>query len=119
MGCLEEVTKKLKIMELLLYKTFIIRRRYWIKGLSVEILIPALLFLLIQSMRELAIDGPRKFNDFTIYPPIPKSKFMQYKTRNYTFYYHPENNFTKTLMTTAGECFSTTGEEFNSRFDYL
>ncbi|XP_014205590.1 ATP-binding cassette sub-family A member 1-like [Copidosoma floridanum] len=98
------LSEKLRIFRLLLYKNYLTRKRYWKMGLFVEIMMPLLLFLLIQACRDFSAAQPEKFDSNTYHEIKTKTELLG--TVNYmTFiYFVPENRFTRTLMEKTRNC---------------
>lgn len=90
---------KLRILRLLLYKSYLVRKRHWLKGLLVEILIPLFLLFMVQCMRELSPSKAEKIDTFTFSEPKDLQRIVYDNNINLLiFYYAPKNNFTETMM---------------------
>ncbi|XP_011496889.1 PREDICTED: ATP-binding cassette sub-family A member 1-like [Ceratosolen solmsi marchali] len=96
--------EKLRIFRLLLYKNFLIRKRHWKMGLFVEILIPFLLFILIQACRDFSANLPEKYENNTYYDIKTKAELITKVNYMNIIYFVPENRFTRTLMEKTRGC---------------
>lgn len=59
---MNNVVSKFWVFQLLLYKNFLVRKKQWKLILFVEFLVPLLLFMLIQSGRDLSSEPPKKID---------------------------------------------------------
>ena len=99
-----KMKEKLRIFRLLLYKNFLVRKRHWKMGLFVEILIPLLLFLLIQACRDFSANQPQVFENNTYYELKTKGELITKVNYMTIIYFVPENRFTRTLMEKTRSC---------------
>ncbi|XP_058807246.1 phospholipid-transporting ATPase ABCA1-like isoform X2 [Phymastichus coffea] len=96
--------EKLRIFRLLLYKNYLVRKRHWKMSLFIEILIPLLLFLLIQSCRDFSAQQPKMFENNTYYEVKTKAELLNKINYMTNIYFVPENRFTRTLMEITRSC---------------
>lgn len=96
--------EKLRIFRLLLYKNYLVRKRHWKTGLFIEILMPLLLFVLIQSCRDFSAQQPQEFSNNTYYEVKTKAELLNKLNYMTIIYFVPENRFTRTLMEITRSC---------------
>ncbi|XP_008203603.1 phospholipid-transporting ATPase ABCA1 isoform X2 [Nasonia vitripennis] len=96
--------EKLRMFRLLLYKNYLVRKRHWKMGLLVEILIPLLLFVLIQACRDFSAAEPQVHENNTYYEIQTKENLISKITYRTTIYFAPENKFTRILMEKTRGC---------------
>lgn len=73
-------------------------------GLFVEILIPLLLFVLIQACRDFSALEPKVHENNTYYEIKTKAALISKISYRTTIYFAPENRFTRTLMEKTRVC---------------
>lgn len=100
---------KWRLFTLLMWKNFTVRKRHWKVSLLVEILIPVLLFTLIQVVRDFVdvgglSDTEIQFND-TIFPIQSREEILKIANDlNPSIYFIPKNNYTQYLMDKTRNC---------------
>ena len=94
----------LRIFKLLLSKNFLVRKRHWKMGLFVEIIIPFLLFLLIQSSRDFSADPLEHILENTTHEIITKNDLLQKFSITTTIFYVPITNFTTSIVEKMRVC---------------
>ena len=99
---------KLKHLKLLLYKSYIIRKRYWKQSLIVQIILPLLLFLLIQYMRSVIAKEPTVYKNVTFYEKENQTKLNResfvLNYNKFKIYYTPKNHEIDNLMKNVKNC---------------
>lgn len=91
-------------------------------GLFVEILIPLLLFILIQACRDFSANQPEKCENNTYYDIRTKADLITKVNYMNIIYFVPENRFTRTLMEKTRGCLKFPNEKitgFNSEEEML
>ncbi|XP_014231053.1 ATP-binding cassette sub-family A member 3-like isoform X1 [Trichogramma pretiosum] len=114
--------EKFRMFRLLLYKNYLVRKRHWKMGLFVEILIPVLLFMLIQACRDFSAQQPQEFVNNTYYETESKEELIQSANYQTMIYFVPENRFTRTLIEKTRKCLKFTAGKitgFNSEEEML
>lgn len=118
---MDNVASKFRVFQLLLYKNFLVRKKQWKLILFVEFLVPLLLFMLIQSGRDLSSEPPKKIDYDTYDELIPVMQKGQLNSDlpvgfGIKFYYSPNSAFMSSLMEKVRSCLRVT---YGSKFDFL
>ncbi|XP_017755068.1 PREDICTED: ATP-binding cassette sub-family A member 1-like [Eufriesea mexicana] len=95
---------KLRTLSLLLYKNLIIRRRHWKTTIFLQCLIPIILFILIQFVRDFSVQPSRVINENTYYPIEMKEELIVINRDLNFLYYEPQNSFTKSIFEKIRMC---------------
>lgn len=106
-----------RILKLLLWKNFVIRKRHWLVSLLFQIIIPLLIFGCTQIPRDETSRASR-FNEINSIPSnndqdmrdeyFPKLTIneVQYRFKPKHLYFAPQNYFTEDLMKRTASCLS-------------
>ena len=112
---MSKLKEKWRIFSLLMYKNFLVRKRHWKSAIFVQIMLPVLLFLFVQTIRTLILkpidspSKPSKNNNNSIYKISEMDiliKEHDYVLKYITIYYTPIDEFTNQTMTSVRDCLS-------------
>ncbi|XP_076238688.1 ATP-binding cassette sub-family A member 17 isoform X2 [Calliopsis andreniformis] len=116
------MTQKLRIFNLLLYKDLLVRIRHWKTGLFLQCMVPIVLFVLLQTVRDFSVQPRRVINESTYYP-IETKEELTVINRDFTFiYYVPQNGYTENIMNNTRLCLKMPSERvigFSSEDDMI
>lgn len=97
-----------RIFGLLLHKSYLIRKKYWVKCLIFRIILPLIIILGMKTARDFKAASTTKSQNQTIndnyYPIEVIGSWIKPKETNFTLYYIPDNPNTKKIMDTVKKC---------------
>ena len=93
----------IKIFKLLLYKNFLVRKRFLIKSAIFGIVLPLLLLLLGLYVRVLRVEPPEYISSVKIYP-VETQKDITISVKIKQLYYAPNNEFTTSIINEMNNC---------------
>lgn len=98
------MTNNIRTFGLLLYKNLIVRVRHWKTTIFLQSLIPILLFILIQFVRDFSVQPSRVINETTYYPINMKEELIQTNRDLNLVYYVPQNSYIKRILDNIRIC---------------
>ncbi|KAJ8686329.1 hypothetical protein QAD02_022123 [Eretmocerus hayati] len=101
------MTENLRILKLLLQKSYLVRRRQWKAGLFGEILIPVGLMVAVWVLRNTTpSDPPINHTSNSYFPIITENDLFNITSfQDWSIFFTPNNSFTNALMEEVGKCF--------------
>lgn len=104
-----------RVFGLLLRKNFLIRLRHWKLTLFLQVLLPVLLFVLIQAVRDFNSVPPKVVKTDTYYPLQSKDALVNLIKRSLTtIYFVPNDTSTTKFMNLTKNCL-----KYESRYCYI
>ncbi|XP_058807192.1 ATP-binding cassette sub-family A member 7-like isoform X2 [Phymastichus coffea] len=114
---MRRIPESLRVLKLLLYKNYLVRRRQWLVSLIGEILVPIFILACIWSARDLNATPPLRITNDTHYRAQSKAELIDRMIEGFNesakILYAPESEFTAALMAGVRTCFRDRAELYS------
>ncbi|OAD58503.1 ATP-binding cassette sub-family A member 3 [Eufriesea mexicana] len=98
------MANKMRTLSLLLYKNLLVRRRHWKTTIFLQCLIPIILFILTQYVRDFLMRPLYVINRNSYYPIEMKEELTVINSDFNFVYYAPDNSYTKSIFKNIRMC---------------
>lgn len=106
---MRKMPESLRVLKLLLYKNYLVRKRQWLMSLIGEVLIPVGILSCVWAVRDLNANIPQHVDTDSYYPMCSKADLIDNALRqnndSVQILYAPDTAFTSNLMSGLKKCF--------------